>query len=89
MNKIAITTFLILFSPLMTGSRAQAESTNKVIKSPTVKSPISTPSSELTIKHKPKSTSHDRSKPELNSVKNPRQDPRQQPGSNCPACGMG
>jgi hypothetical protein len=95
---IAITAFIILFSPLITGSVAQAESTtvfnpeshtdgNPTL---TIKSLESEIDPEVTNDERPiLTTAENRTESEPISAENPRQDPRQQPENYCPACGRG
>jgi len=97
MKKIAITAFVILFSPVVTGSIAQAESTTVFTpKLPidgnptlTITSPESEIDPEVTSDDRTILATDDRAESEPISAEKPRPDPRQQPGNYCPACGRG
>jgi hypothetical protein len=88
-KSISITAFIILFSPFFIGSSSNAQSTPNVIKPPVAKSSVAPARNRPTLERNPLVNTNDRSKQVPNSVNIPTQDPRQQSGAGCPACGMG
>lgn len=90
MKSLSITAFIILFSPFFTGSSpSDAQFTPNVIKPPVAKSSVAPARNRPTLERNPIVDTNDRSKQVPNSVNIPKQDPRQQSGAGCPACGMG